>query len=162
MHLPGMAIPESAQENIQYESSDSDIVEISGSVVRAKAQGQAGITVRCKGFEDCVVSVNVNSSYGDGLNLPPGLTFIEEEAFYGIRTDYVTIPFGTQAIGSHAFDGGVIWFVAVPETVYDIGENSFSGAVILCREDSPAHLFAQEHNLQYLLQNDNERRNEER
>lgn len=161
MHLPGMAIPESAQENIRYESSDSDKVEISGSVVRAKAQGQAEITVRCKGFADCVVSVNVNSGYGAGLNLPPGLTFIEEEAFYGIRTDYVTIPFGTQAIGSHAFDGGAIWFVTVPETVGDIGDNSFSGAVILCREDTPAHLFAQEHNLQYLLQNDIERRNEE-
>ena len=153
IQLPCTALPESAQEEIQYESSDETIAKIVEGRLCPVAPGQVEITVKCKGLEEIVYTVSVHNGVGSVLKLPFGLVDLEDEAFWGLSIDCVEIPYGTQKMGNHVFDGGAIWFVDIPETVNDIGENSFSDAVIMCREDSNAHIFAQKHNLQFILQN---------
>lgn len=150
--LPTRALPAPAMEPIEYVSSAPEVVGIADGVLSAKSIGSATVTASCRGFEDAVFTVEVSQAEGSVAALPLNLQTIGEEAFWGLTAARVDIPSGALRIEDRAFDEGRIDFISIPDTVADIGENSFSGAVILCAEDSAAHRYAVEHDLQYLVQ----------
>lgn len=148
--LPARALPDTSQETISFVSSDDTVVSIAEGLLTVNGAGSAEITVRCKGFEDSFISVTVRDGDAYDFILPPGLQTVEDEAFYGISTDKVTVPDGVRSIGDQAFDGGSVCFITLPASVDDIGENTFSNAVIFCAVDSMAQTYAIQHGLQYL------------
>ena len=83
------------------------------------------------------------------LTLPPSVTDIEEEAFYGVAalTD-VAFPDGVKRIGARAFADTSIETVSLPDSVAFIADDAFLGAPlkrVVAEEGSYARQWAIEH-----------------
>lgn len=151
LQLPSQAFPMTSQETIHYQSTDNTVVSVVDGLITANSVGNTVITVTCKGFADTTFPITVYAGDTKLIRLPSGVQIIDNEAFYGITTDKVIISSGVTSIGDLAFDGGSIWEITLPASVEDIGENTFSGAVMVCPIDSPAYMYAIEHQLQYVV-----------
>lgn len=150
MSLPAEAMPALSQENITYVSSNPSIADVSDGILYAYAAGTTKITAHCKGLADTGFSVMVNHWTGGDIVLPSSLRIIEERAFEGLNAAHIEIPSGVSTIEDGAFQDAHIGYIVVPDTVEIIGENAFGEAIIICSQDSPAALYAREHQLQYI------------
>lgn len=104
---------------------------------------------------DGEISPLLLGSYGGGnvLNAPAGLREIQEEAFAGGAFDYVYIAGNTHTIGPRAFmNCRNLREIMIPGSVVSIGADAFAGCeqlVIVCSENSAAHRYAVENNIDY-------------
>lgn len=150
--MPLLAAPLTAQEQIQYSSSDESVLCIQNGRLTALGTGTATIEANCTGFPDISFEVIVEEESGAVLLIPAGALVIGDEAFRGngaIRS--AVIPEGTTELGAHLFeDCPNLRTVRIPASVSFLDENSFSGAVILCTADTQAEFFAQENQLPYI------------
>ena len=88
--------------------------------------------------------------------IPDSITIIDSLAFYRCEslTD-VTIPNSVTIIGGSAFSGcAKLTSITIPESVTEIGEEAFEGCeklVIHCSEDSYAHNYAVDQQIEFVL-----------
>ncbi len=153
LQLPETALPETAQENIAYQSSDETVLRIeNGQLVPVRA-GTATVTVNCTGFETNSFEVQVNNDSGSRLTVPQSVHRIEDEAFRGNGSIvYAILGDETTELGDNVFaECENLKMLFLPDSLVFIGENTFSGAVIMCSEGSSADCFVQENNLDYLI-----------
>ena len=94
---------EADMEGLKYASSDSSVVRVTqDGAVYAVGLGSAVIYVTVPGTVVTGCSVKVNR-YDRKLNLPNSLSSVENEAFYGLSLEKISIPGTVQNIGSEAF-----------------------------------------------------------
>lgn len=91
----------------------------------------------------------------DMVNLVLPIAIIGEQAFYDNDTlTYVCLPESVKSIGSEAFGScDAIEEIVIPKTVISIDENAFAGcnAVLVVEENSYAHTYAKENDMNYRL-----------
>lgn len=90
------------------------------------------------------------------LTVSDGLTVISEQAFYGCeKLDEVNLSASVTTIGDYAFGNcTALGSVTIPATVTAISADAFYNCdqlEILCYTDSAAHLYAQAHEIPYVL-----------
>jgi hypothetical protein len=118
---------------------------------------------RCRSLTEVYISNTVTSLGGymfsscsalETVALPPGLTVIPTGLFYRTGLKTLRIPSGVTLIGAAAFLGCMgLELLIIPESVVTIGIATFNetGPLIVCIENSFAHQFARNNNLDYLL-----------
>ena len=153
LQLPVRALPETAEEEIAYQSSDETVITVQNGALVPLSQGMATVTASCTGFETCSFTVTTEAVDGGSLLLPSQLLRIENEAFFGNNSfSRVSVPNGVETIGDQVFDSCVgLKQITLPDSVTAIGENSFSNAVLFCPEGSAAEEYAVENGMNYVL-----------
>ncbi len=154
LQFPETALPETALEYIAYESSDETVLRIEEGRLVPLRSGTATITVRCTGFETTSFEVRVENEAGMKLSVPGSVQHIGDEAF---RDDeavvYAILGNGVEELGDYVFEECEnLSTISLPDSLASIGTNTFSGAVIICSDGSNADRFAQENDLDYLIE----------
>ncbi len=154
LQLPEAALPETALENIAYQSSDETVLQIENGQLIPVREGTATVTASCTGFETISFEVQVKSESGSRLIVPSSVLHIEDEAFRGNGAIvYADLGSGVENLGDNVFEECEnLKMVFAPDSLVSIGSNTFSGAIIVCSEGSSADRFAQENDLDYLIE----------
>lgn len=61
------------------------------------------------------------------LVLKSGVTYLGDNAFYGLRAQKVSIPAGVKAIGEYTFGNASLRSVSLPSSLKTVGESAFAG-----------------------------------
>ena len=151
--LPEYAQPSSSWEQIEYISSDNDVLFIENGNLIANGKGSVTVTISCMGFGEASFSVIVDDNDFVTINLPSSLQVIEEEALSGVDEIHnIILPPELKTIGVNAFNisdgGGFIYASSIPDV---LGKDISYQAVMICPENSMAELYAKQNNLQYIV-----------
>jgi hypothetical protein len=123
---------------------------VSGFVVSTVGTGAANITLADPVDADKTVHLTVNV-VNDVIRLPDAVTAVRAEAFAGFTASCLTIPAGTNAIDERDFcDNPQLKLVRFDTDTVSIDDAAFDGCgdiFFLCRENSDAHIYAQQHDI---------------
>lgn len=143
-----------AYSKVPYEwcSDDESVVRISeDGTLSAVSPGIT--TIRVRTFTGLMAEYDAVVHYTNALRLPHGLTAVSQESFSHTFAREVILPDAVTAIGARAFgDCGLLKMILIPSSVTDIDPSALEGseqAIVLCRENSAAHLFAEENGLAF-------------
>lgn len=151
--LPTRALPETAFEKIQYESSDESIVCADNGKITAIHEGNAVLSFECTGIEAYCFDVIVSSEpVQHVIELPRMITEISAELLLDDdQIEKVILPEELTAIGDRAFKGcTALCSLYIPATVEQIGTDAFEDTVLFVYEDSAALQYAIENEQQYI------------
>lgn len=152
VRMPRLAKPREALEIISFTSSDETVVAIVDGELIPQCEGTATITVSCRGLDAFEVELFVVEDLGDILQIPEGVTELEEEAFCGDSSLLrVILPEGLESLGSGVFDDCEnLISIELPDSLVSFGDNLFSNALLMCREGSSAEQYAMENGCSYI------------
>ena len=135
-----------------YATENSEILSIrEDGTFKALQPGSAVLRITAE-QESILAECRVTVPAGlNTLTLPAALTEIEEDAFAGnAAAERIVLGTNVSRIGSGAFAGmGNLKQVEIPSASLSIAESAFEGSspAIVCRESSPAYVFAVLHDL---------------
>ena len=135
-----------------YATENSEILSIrEDGTFKALQPGSAVLRITAE-QESILAECRVTVPAGlNTLTLPTALAEIEEDAFAGnMSAERIVLGTNVSRIGSGAFAGmGNLKQVEIPSASLSIAESAFEGSspAIVCREGSPAYVFAVLHDL---------------
>ena len=144
INLQSRAAPETCMLDLQWSSSNDQVVSVENNLLEALSEGEAIITVHFSKREiTCNVSVYESNHLGSFM-LPKGITNLEDEAFMGVQgMELVQINDGALIIGNYVFyECDNLQTVFLPETVTEIGDSPFETATLIVPKNSYAYSWA--------------------
>lgn len=153
INLLSQPIPSTCTLDLQWSSSNSQVVTVENNLLTAASEGEAILSV-CFSQQElkCKVTVYGNDHMA-AFVLPQGLETIDDEAFMGLQgVEYVQVKSGVSSIGNRVFDGcNSLLTVFLPSSIKSIGLSPFSSATLVVTENSFAYTWAVTNDQPYII-----------